>query len=101
MAGTFLTEGMPQHAQDSLPSLPPYSQSDTALTAHLASRFHVHLPTAKLSSQAVIAINDYAGPSRGSNTPREGSAVAATEQLAARAWARLGARGENQAVVFL
>src|SRR6201986_1019915 len=91
---------VPAHLQASLPALPPHLQSDTHLTAHLASRFHVSLPTAKLSSQALICINTYTSSSRGQNGGKEGSAMAEAEDLARRAWIRLGSRGEDQAVVF-
>ena len=40
MAGN-LTTGAPAHAQSSLPSLPAHLQSDTHLTAHLASRYEL------------------------------------------------------------
>lgn len=96
-----MTQGAPQHAQDSLPSLPSHEQSDTRLTAHIASRFHVNLPTTRLSSHATIAVNTYNSSTKGPNGQKEGSAMGAAEDLATRAWARLGARGENQAVVFL
>jgi chitin synthase len=93
--------GQPQHAEDSLPALPHHLQSDTQLTAHLASRYHAHLPTARLSSHAIISLNTYTSSSRGPNGHEEGSAMAAAKELASRAWARLGHREENQAVVFL
>lgn len=38
MVGNFGGSG-PAHAQASLPSLPAHLQSDTHLTAHLASRY--------------------------------------------------------------
>jgi chitin synthase len=38
MVNTFAGSG-PAHAQSSLPSLPAHLQSDTHLTAHLASRY--------------------------------------------------------------
>lgn len=91
----------PAHAQSSLPSLPAHLQSDTHLTAHLASRFHVGLPTARLSSQALISLNTFTSSSRGPDGGKEGSALGEAEDLAKRAFTRLGARGENQAVVFL
>ncbi|KAF2817298.1 putative chitin synthase 8 [Mytilinidion resinicola] len=97
-----LTGGhMPQYAQPSLPALPPHLQSDTHLTAHLASRFHAHLPVANLSSHAIIALNTYTDSSLGPDGGKEGSAMAAAEELALRAWTRLGHRSESQAVVFL
>ena len=89
------------HAQPSLPSLPAHLQSDTHLTAHLASRFHVSLPTARLSSHALIALNTYSSSAKGIDGTKEGSAMAAAEDMADRAFLRLGHRTENQAVVFL
>ncbi|KAK5941978.1 hypothetical protein PMZ80_005929 [Knufia obscura] len=91
---------IPAHMQASLSALPAHLQSDTHLTAHLASRFHVSLPTAKLSSQALICLNTYTSSTRGPNGGKEGSAMAEAEDLARRAWTRLGSRGEDQAVVF-
>jgi chitin synthase len=38
MATRSFTGGAPAHMQDSLPALPAHLQSDTHLTAHLASR---------------------------------------------------------------
>ncbi|KAJ5647047.1 Chitin synthase 8 [Penicillium lividum] len=99
MAGNL--SSAPAHAQSSLPSLPAHLQSDTHLTAHLASRFHVGLPTANLSSQALIALNTYTSATKGPDGTKEGSAAGEAEDLARRAFTRLGARGENQAVVFL
>lgn len=92
---------VPAHMQASLPALPAHQQSDTHLTAHLASRFHVNLPTARLSSQALICLNTFTSSTRGPNGGKEGSAMAEAEDLARRAWTRLGSRGEDQAVVFL
>ncbi|OBT65936.1 hypothetical protein VE03_05442 [Pseudogymnoascus sp. 23342-1-I1] len=89
------------HSQPSLPSLPAHLQSDTHLTAHLASRFHVSLPTAQLSSHALLSLNTYAGSTKGPGGGKEGSAMAGAEDVAERAYLRLGARSENQAVVFL
>ncbi|KAH8678602.1 putative chitin synthase 8 [Tricladium varicosporioides] len=89
------------HSQPSLPALPAHLQSDTHLTAHLASRFHVSLPTAQLSSHALISLNTYASSTKGPNGAKEGSAMGGAEDLADRAFTRLGARSENQAVVFL
>jgi chitin synthase len=89
------------HSQPSLPALPAHLQSDTHLTAHLASRFHVSLPTAQLSSHALICLNTYASSTKGPDGGKEGSAMGAAEDLAERAFARLGARSENQAIVFL
>lgn len=101
MAGNFLAAGTPQYAQDSLPALPPHLQSDTHITAHLASRFHVSRPTAQLSSHALIALNTYTSSQKGPDGGKEGSAMGAIEELASRAWARLGQRSENQAILFL
>ncbi|KAH8809053.1 chitin synthase [Xylogone sp. PMI_703] len=89
------------HTQPSLPSLPAHLQSDTQITAHLASRFHVSLPTAQLSSHALISLNTYTSSTKGPDGGKEGSAMGGAEDLADRAWTRLGARSENQAVVFL
>ncbi|KAK0718105.1 glycosyltransferase family 2 protein [Lasiosphaeria miniovina] len=88
------------HTQPSLPSLPVHLQSDTHLTAHLASRFHVSLPTARLSSHALICLNTYTSSSKGDGN-RESSSMSAAEDLAERALIRLGHRSENQAVLFL
>ncbi|PGH18322.1 hypothetical protein AJ80_04500 [Polytolypa hystricis UAMH7299] len=101
MALHSLTGNAPAHAQSSLPSLPAHLQSDTHLTAHLASRFHVSLPTARLSSQGLVCLNTYTSSTRGPDGLKEGSAMGEAEDLARRAWARLGGRGENQAVIFL
>ncbi|EKD21609.1 uncharacterized protein L3040_004833 [Drepanopeziza brunnea f. sp. 'multigermtubi'] len=89
------------HSQPSLPALPAHLQSDTHLTAHLASRFHVSLPTAQLSSHALICLNTYSTSTKGPDGGKEGSAMGGAEDLAERAYTRLGARSENQAVVFL
>ncbi|KAK4140350.1 glycosyltransferase [Dichotomopilus funicola] len=88
------------HTQASLPSLPAHSQSDTQLTAHLASRFHVSIPTARLSSHALICTNTYSGSTKGDGS-RDSSAQAAAEDMAERALIRMGHRQENQAVLFL
>ncbi|KAJ4300525.1 hypothetical protein N0V88_003203 [Collariella sp. IMI 366227] len=88
------------HTQPSLPSLPAHSQSDTQLTAHLASRFHVSIPTARLSSHALICINTYTSSTKGDGS-RDSSAMSAAEDLAERSFLRLGHRSENQAVLFL
>jgi chitin synthase len=93
--------GAGAHSQPSLPALPAHLQSDTHLTAHLASRFHVSLPTAQLSSHALICLNTYTSSSKGPDGGKEGSAMGGAEDLAERAFTRLGARSENQAVVFL
>lgn len=90
-----------QFAQASLPLLPGHLQTDAQLTAHLASRFHAHLPTSQLSSHAIIALNTYSGSAKGIDGSKDGSAMAAAEDLAARAFKRLGHRSESQAVVFL
>jgi chitin synthase len=89
------------HSQPSLSALPGHLQSDTHLTAYLASRFHVSLPTAQLSSHALISLNTYSSSTKGPDGRKEGSAMGGAEDLAERAWTRLGARSENQAVVFL
>jgi chitin synthase len=89
------------HSQPSLPALPAHLQSDTHLTAHLASRFHVSIPTAQLSSHALISLNNYSSSWKGPNGGKEGSAMGGAEDLADRAWRRVGARSENQTVVFL
>jgi chitin synthase len=96
-----LSGNVPQYAQPSLPSLPAHLQSDTHLTAHLASRFHAHLPVATLSSHAIISLNTYNNSSQGPDGGKEGSAMAAAEELATRTWMRLGHRSESQAIVFL
>lgn len=92
---------VPPHAQPSLPALPAHLQSDTHITSHLASRFHVSLPTTNLSSHAIISLNTYTSSSKGPNGGKEGSAMGAAEELASRAWTRLASRQENQAIVFL
>lgn len=89
------------HAQQSLPSLPAHLQSDTHITAHLASRFHVQLPTARLSSHALVSLNTYTSSTKGPDGAKEGSAMAGAEDIADRAFLRLGHRQENQAVLFL
>ncbi|KAI1775315.1 glycosyltransferase family 2 protein [Hypoxylon cercidicola] len=89
------------HTQPSLPSLPAHLQSDTHLTAHLASRFHVSIPTARLSSHALISLNTYTSSTKGLDGGKEGSAMAGAEDMADRAFLRLGHRTENQAVLFL
>ncbi|KAK0641562.1 chitin synthase-like protein [Cercophora newfieldiana] len=88
------------HTQPSLPALPAHLQSDTHITAHLASRFHVSLPTARLSSHALVCLNTYTSSTKGDGT-KESSAMAAAEDMAERAFIRLGHRSENQAVLFL
>lgn len=89
------------HTQPSLPSLPAHLQSDTHLTAHLASRFHSSHPTAKLSSHALISLNTYTSSTKGADGGKDGSAMAGAEDIADRAFLRLGHRSESQAVVFL
>ncbi|KAI1148383.1 chitin synthase [Nemania diffusa] len=89
------------HTQPSLPSLPAHLQSDTHLTAHLASRFHVSIPTARLSSHALISLNTYTSSTKGLDGGKEGSAMAGAEDIADRAFLRMGYRSENQAVLFL
>ncbi|KAF3904852.1 Myosin-X [Dactylellina cionopaga] len=78
--------------QASLPSLPAHVQSDTHLTAHLASRFHLSLPTASISSHALISLNTYTSAT---------VAGVECEKLAERLYNRLCHRAENQAVLFL
>ncbi|EPS36640.1 hypothetical protein H072_9862 [Dactylellina haptotyla CBS 200.50] len=78
--------------QASLPSLPAHVQSDTHLTAHLASRFHLSLPTASISSHALISLNTYTSAT---------VAGVECEKLAERMYNRLCHRAENQAVLFL
>ncbi|KAH7371094.1 chitin synthase-domain-containing protein [Pyrenochaeta sp. MPI-SDFR-AT-0127] len=85
----------------SLPALAQHQQSDTGLTSALASRFHAHLPIATLSTQGLVAVNTYTDASRGADGGKEGSAHQAAEELAQRAYMRLGQRSEDQAVVFL
>ncbi len=89
------------HTQHSLPSLPAHLQSDTHITGHLASRFHVSLPTARLSSHGLICLNTYTSSTKGPDGGKAGSAMAGAEDLADRAWLRLGHRSENQAIMFL
>ncbi|RWA10183.1 hypothetical protein EKO27_g4923 [Xylaria grammica] len=89
------------HTQPSLPSLPAHLQSDTHLTAHLASRFHVSIPTARLSSHALISLNTYTSSTKGLDGGKEGSAMAGAEDMADRAFLRMGHRTENQTVLFL
>lgn len=89
------------HTQPSLPSLPAHLQSDTHITAHLASRFHVAIPTARLSSHALVSLNTYTTSTKGHDGGKEGSAMAGAEDIAGRAFLRLGHRSENQAVLFL
>jgi chitin synthase len=89
------------HTQPSLPSLPAHLQSDTHITAHLASRFHVNIPTARLSSHALVSLNTYTSSTKGVDGGKEGSAMAGAEDMADRSYIRLGHRSENQAIIFL
>jgi chitin synthase len=89
------------HSLASLVSLPEHMQTDTNLTAHLASRFHAGLPTATLSSHALIAFNTYTSSTKGTDGGKEGSAMAGAEEMADRAFLRLGHRTENQAFLFV
>ncbi|KAK3714282.1 hypothetical protein LTR37_007868 [Vermiconidia calcicola] len=91
----------PATSQASLPSLPTHQQSDTNLTAHIASRYHVQCPVSYLSSSAIVSVNTYTSSAKGPNGGKDGSAMGAAEELASRALTRLGHRQENQAVVFL
>ncbi|KAK4541664.1 hypothetical protein LTR36_007808 [Oleoguttula mirabilis] len=84
-----------------LVSLPAHSQSDTGITSHVASRYHINQPITTLSSQAYISVNTYTSAAKGPNGGKEGSAMGAAEELAERMWTRLGARQENQAALFL
>lgn len=59
------------------------------------------MPTARLSSQALISLNTFASSTKGPDGDKEESALGEAEDLAKRAYTRLGVRGENQAVVFL
>ena len=88
-------------SQPSLPALPAHQQSDTNLTAHIASRYHVQNPVSYLSTGAIVSVNTYTSSSKGPNGGKEGSAMGAAEELASRAYTRLGHRSESQAVVFL
>lgn len=90
-----------QASQPSLPSLPAHQQSDTNLTAHIASRYHVQCPVSYLSSSAVVSVNTYTSSAKGPNGGKDGSAMGAAEELATRALTRLGHRQENQAVLLL
>ena len=64
-------------------------------------RFHISLPTAHLSSQGLIALNTYTSSAKGPDGGKYGSAMGEAEDLAGRMLARLGARAENQAAIFL
>jgi len=88
-------------SQASLPALPAYQQSDTNLTAHIASRYHVQSPVSYLGSNAVVSVNTYTSSAKGYNGAKDGSAMGAAQELAGKAVTRLGHRHENQAVLFL
>lgn len=88
-------------SQQNLASLPAHSMSDTNITSHIASRYHSHLPITTLSSQGYISVNTYTNSSKGPNGGKDGSAMGAAEELAARMWTRLGHKQESQAAVFL
>ena len=64
-------------------------------------RFHISLPAARLSSQGLIALNTYTSSAKGPDGGKDGSAMGEAEGLAGRMLARLGARAENQAAIFL
>lgn len=85
-----------------LVALPAHQQSDTGLTAHLASRYHIAAPITTLSSHAYVCINTYTAPNKGPNgASLDGTAMGAAHELAQRIWSRLAAKQENQAAVFL
>jgi len=84
-----------------LVALPAHMQSDTSLTSHIASRYHVNQPITTLSSNAYVSVNTYTSAAKGPNGGKDGSAMGAAEELAQRMWTRLGTRQENQAAVFL
>lgn len=90
-SSSAMAQQSPQ-SQPSLPSLPAHLQSDTHITAHLASRFHLSLPTATISSQAIVSLNTFTTPN---------VVGVELEGMANRMWRRLGGRGENQVAVFL
>jgi chitin synthase len=48
-----------------------------------------------------MSLNTYSSSTKGPNGGKEGSVMGGAEDLADRAWRRVGARSENQAVVFL
>ncbi|KAH7084475.1 chitin synthase-domain-containing protein [Paraphoma chrysanthemicola] len=87
--------------QPSLPALPTHQQNDTGVTGALASRYHAHLPVALISSHGFVAINTNTDASRGVDGGKDGSAHQAAEDLAQRAYMRLGQRSEDQVAVFL
>ncbi|KAF8461706.1 chitin synthase 8 [Kalaharituber pfeilii] len=82
----------PPQSQPDLAQLPNHLQSDTHITSHLASRFHLALPTATVSNNAIVSLNTYTTPS---------VVGVELENLAGRMTKRLSARAENQAVLFL
>lgn len=90
-----------------LVALPSHLQSDTGLTSHIASRYHIQNPITNLSTQAIISVNTYTSAAKGhggkdgNGSSSSGSAMAAAEELAQRMWTRLGARQESQAALFL
>ncbi|KAK1055998.1 hypothetical protein LTR74_015246 [Friedmanniomyces endolithicus] len=84
-----------------LVALPGHLQSDTGITSHIASRYHINQPITTLSSQAYVSVNTYTGSSKGPNGGKEGSCMGAAEELAQRIWSRLGSRQENQAALLL
>nr|POE85369.1 chitin synthase 8 [Quercus suber] len=83
-----------------LVTLGAHHQSDTGLTAHIASRFHINQPITTLSSGSYISVNTYTNAAKGPGGGKEGSAMGAAEELASRMWSRLGSRQENQAAIF-
>lgn len=96
-----MSTGRPAHSQDQLQSLPPHLQGETQITAHLASRFHVQLPVSYISSQAIVSFNTYTNSAKSASDAKDASAQSACEDLATRAFTRLGVRQENQAILFL
>lgn len=48
-----------------------------------------------------MSLNTFTSSTKGPDGGKSGSAMGEAEELAGRAWARLGGRGEDQAVVFL
>jgi chitin synthase len=93
--------GQNRNGFESLAALPAHTQTEANLTSHLASLYHAGHATTQLSSHGLVSFNTYTSSARGPDGGEAGSAMAATKELASRAWARLGHRGENQAVVFL
>ncbi|KAI7207858.1 CHS5 chitin synthase, class V [Hortaea werneckii] len=84
-----------------LVALPQHLQSDTGLTSHIASRYHLQHPITHLSTQAILSINTYTSAAKGPNGSKQDSAMGAADELAQRMFTRLSARQENQAAVFL